>query len=127
MGGQGRSTRAEGARKTVHRRMLRLVCSLPFVACPFFAVGCAAFWDDVTSKDFEFKSLYTKPNPLVVLNESNDGDKRAKALRALREPSQYKGSAEDQEMVVKILTTAAVSEHTALARMAAIQSLSRAK
>src|SRR5205807_357184 len=69
----------------------------------------------------------TKPNPFVVLNESTDGTKRAKALQALHEPSQHGGSPADQETVVKILTTAAVSEHTAVARMAAIEALGRFK
>jgi HEAT repeat protein len=107
--------------------MLRRAGPLMFILCPFLSLGCAGFWDDITSTDFEFKSLYAKPNPLVVLRESTDGDKRAKALRALQEPSQHKGTPQDQELVVKVLSTAAVSEHTALARMAAIQSLSKFK
>ena len=32
--------------------------------------GCAAFWDDVTSKDFKFKELYAKPDPMEVLRTS---------------------------------------------------------
>ena len=26
--------------------------------------GCANFWDEVTSRDFEVKALFVKPNPL---------------------------------------------------------------
>jgi HEAT repeat protein len=97
------------------------------LSTPLGCLGCAGFWDDVTDRNFEFSSLYTKPNPFVVLNESNDGTKRAKALRALHEPEQNGGSPADQETVVKILTTAAVSEHTAVARMAAIEALGKFK
>jgi hypothetical protein len=90
-------------------------------------LGCANFWDDITDRGFEFGSMFTKPNPFVVLNESTDGSKRAKALQALHEPNQYGGSQADQEVVMKILTTAAISEHTAVARMAAIESLGKFK
>lgn len=89
--------------------------------------GCAGFWDEVTSRDFDYRSLYRKPDPLVVLRDSQDGDKRAKALRALREPKQNGGSDQEQDMVVKLLTTAVVSEKHALCRLAAIQSLGRFK
>jgi HEAT repeat protein len=89
--------------------------------------GCSGFWDEVTSRDFEVHALFVKPNPLVVLKESNDGDARAKALRALREPQQYGGTKEEQEAVVRILTTAAVTERQPLCRLAAIQSLGNFK
>ena len=46
--------------------------------------GCAGFWDDVTSRDFAFKKMFVRPEPLEVLKDSHDGDERAKALRALR-------------------------------------------
>jgi HEAT repeat protein len=89
--------------------------------------GCTGFWDEVTSRNFEFKHLYSKPNPFVVLQNSTDGDERAKALRALREPKQFGGTDQDQEAVVKILVTAASKEKQFLCRVAAIDSLSRFK
>jgi len=107
--------------------LVRSLLLAALVASPLASLGCANFWDEVTDRNFEFNSLWEKPNPFVVLNESQDGTKRAKALQALREPNQYHGSPADQETVVKILTVAAVSEHTAVARMAAIESLSRFK
>ena len=59
--------------------------------------GCANFWDDVTSRDFKIKSLWEpRPNPMVVLRDSTDGDERAKALRALQEPKQHGGSDTDE-------------------------------
>lgn len=85
--------------------------------------GCANFWDNVTSRDFSVNSFFTKPNPLLVLRDSNDGDKRAQALRALHEPKQNGGTDQEQEMVVKVLTTAATSEKQPLCRLAAIQAL----
>jgi len=86
--------------------------------------GCANFWDDVTSHDFTVKGMFQPaPNPLVVLRDSNDGDKRAKALLALREPRQHGGSAQDQDAVLQILATAASNERQPLCRLAAIESL----
>src|SRR5262245_33320387 len=87
--------------------------------------GCAGFWDDVTSRDFRVKNLWTREDPLAVLKDSTDGDKRARALRQLREPKQQGGSDQEQDVVVKILTTAATSEKQALCRMAAISALRR--
>jgi HEAT repeat protein len=89
--------------------------------------GCANFWDDVTSRDFSFKGYFEKPNPLVVLRDSSDGDQRARALRALHEPQQYGGSKEDQDAILKILVTAASAEKQPLCRLAAIQSLGQFK
>jgi hypothetical protein len=87
--------------------------------------GCAGFWDEVTSRDFKFQDLYTKPNPLQVLKDSNDGDHRARALRALQEPKQNGGSQQEQDAVLKILVTAASAESQFLCRVAAVQSLGR--
>jgi HEAT repeat protein len=89
--------------------------------------GCANFWDDVTSRDFTVKGIFTPPNPFLVLRDSQDGDKRARALRSLREPKEKGGTDQDQEAVVKILTAAAASEKQPLCRLAAIQALSTFK
>lgn len=89
--------------------------------------GCAGFWDDVTSRNFHVQSLFVKSDPLVVLRDSNDGDERAKALRALQEPKQNGGTDEEQNALVQILTTAAVNERQPLCRLAAIQTLGRFK
>jgi hypothetical protein len=84
--------------------------------------GCAT-WDDVTSRDFSLHAYFHKPDPLVVLRDSTDGDKRHDALLALREPMQFGGTQEQQEMVVQVLTAAATSDRSALCRQAAIQAL----
>jgi len=117
----------QGSRDRLVARSVRYLLLAGVLATPLLSLGCADFWDEITDRNFEFKSLYVKPNPFLVLNESQDGTKRAKALRALHEPSQNGGSLADQETVLKLLTTAAVSEHTAVARMAAIESLGRFK
>src|SRR5262249_33427990 len=67
--------------------------------------GCAGFGDEVTSRNFHVQALFVKPDPLVVLRDSSDGDERAKALRALQEPKQNGGTDEEQDALVKILTT----------------------
>lgn len=100
---------------------------LVVVALGPFLGGCANFWDDVTSRDFTVNSFFAKPNPLLVLRDSTDGDKRARALRALHEPKQNGGTDQDQDMVVRVLTTAATSEKQPLCRLAAIQALGRFK
>jgi hypothetical protein len=86
--------------------------------------GCATFWDEVSSKDFHFKEVFAKaPDPLEVIQKSPDGDRRAKALRTLREPSQHGGSQQEQDTVVQVLVSRAASDPQALCRLAAISSL----
>jgi PBS lyase HEAT-like repeat len=102
--------------------------TLPLLAitllAPFGLCGCAPFWDDVTSRDFEIRSLWAdKPDPLVVLHDSNDGDKRAQALRAMLEPAQFGEPKEKQDAYVEALCKAAHSERTSLCRLAAIATL----
>ena len=109
------------------RRRGRLSCRgtgllglLSFALC-LSSCGCAGFWDDVTSRDFSLNTFFNKPNPLVVLHDSTDGDQRARALKALREPRQYGGTDLGQNAVVKILVAAASTEKQPLCRLAAIQ------
>jgi hypothetical protein len=89
--------------------------------------GCASFWDDVTSRDFKFKTLFVAPDPMVVLQTSNDGDHRAKALGALKEPILHGGTQADQDEAIKILTAAAVSDKQPICRLQAMQTLGRFK
>ncbi len=89
----------------------------------FSLSGCAYFWDDVTSRDFHFSDLTGRTNPFLVLRDSEDGYRRARALRALEEPKQHGGSDRDQDAVVNILTAAATTERQPLCRLAAIEAL----
>ena len=86
--------------------------------------GCANFWDEVTSRDFHFKDVFAaRPDPLWVIRNSPDGDKRAKALRALQEPLAHGGTPDQQEVVVQVLLYGASKDTQPLCRLAAIQSL----
>lgn len=90
--------------------------------------GCAGFWDDVTSRDFKFKEMFRPPpDPLWVIRNTNNGDKRCKAIRALREPLQNGGTQQDQDTIVQVLTWCAVSDPQPLCRMAAIDVLQHFK
>jgi hypothetical protein len=85
--------------------------------------GCAGFWDEVTSRDFKMKNLFSKPDPLVTLRDSSDGYRRCQALAQLQEPLQNGGDQEKQEFYVQILTEAATKDPDPLCRLGAIRSL----
>jgi hypothetical protein len=122
-----RTNQADGeAQRTSRLRQWAGLAGLLF-ALAWGTSGCANFWDDVTSKDFDVKNLFVTPNPLEVLDKTADGNKRAAALRELREPNQFGGKPQEQELCVKILTTAAVSDRQALCRLAAIKTLGNYK
>lgn len=90
--------------------------------------GCAGptVWDDVTSRDFKFKSVFTaSPDPLAVLRDNPDGDARAKALASIKEPRANGGGDAQQDEVVGLLTRTAVGDPQPLCRGAAIRSLGR--
>jgi hypothetical protein len=90
-------------------------------------IGCGTFLDEVSSNEFWKRSWFHPPPPLEVLRSDNDGDHRARALRALTEPKEHGGSDQDQDMIIKILTTAAANERQALCRLAAVETLSHFK
>ena len=96
------------------------------------SMGCASFWDSVTSRKFRsklvsepVKTLLVTPEPLSVLQSSDDAEERAAALRALREPSQQGADSEEQRRVMQLLTKAATGDKHALCRIAAVQALGR--
>src|SRR5262245_51559061 len=62
--------------------------------------GCATMWDDVTSRDFHVRSMWERTDPMTVLRESTDGDKRAKAMRELKEPRANGGNDVEQDRVM---------------------------
>jgi hypothetical protein len=74
------------------------------------ACGCASFWEEVTSREFEMRHLWTRPEPLVVLRDSTDLARKAQALTELREPLTHGGTQEQQELYLQILTRAALNE-----------------
>ncbi len=100
-------------------RRLRVVA----VACCSLS-GCAGFWEDVTSRDFKFQEMFRPPpDPLWVLRNSEDGDKKRKALLALKEPLQNGGTRQQQEVVIKLLVDSALNDPQPLCRLAAIATL----
>ena len=105
-----------------HSRLLRP--GLCIVAAAFCAAGCATFWDDVTSRNCDYKALFIKPDPREVLATSNDGAKRGRALGELREPGI---GAPEQDKYMEILTTAALRDREPLCRLGAVRALSRSK
>jgi hypothetical protein len=85
--------------------------------------GCAGWWDEVSSRDFRVQQIWEKaPDPMTLV-KSPDGDKRAKGLRALKEPLQSGGSQQDQDAVVGVLVAGATTDPQAWCRQAAIDAL----
>jgi HEAT repeat protein len=70
---------------------------------------------------------FDRTDPLVVIRDSTDGDRRARALRSLEEPLTHGGDQRQQDVVVAVLVHSATSEPQALCRMAAIDALRRFK
>ncbi len=89
--------------------------------------GCAGLWDEVTSKNFTVKSIFVKPDPIVVLKESTDGDDRAKAIRRVKEPKVHGGTEEQQKLVMDLLIQTATSDRQPLCRLAAVERLGHFK
>ena len=113
----------DAQRNRLRRARARGVVSIAFAALCFGPAGCAGTWDEVWSRDFSVKEWWTPTDPLVVLAKDSDGDHRARALKALKEPKFNQGNDKDQDAVVQILVTAAATERAALCRLAAIETL----
>jgi HEAT repeat protein len=107
--------------------MRRLYLLLACVALALPVGGCASFWDEALSRERDLHGYFTPPDPLIVIRDSTDGERRAKALASLREPAQRGGNPQDQEAYVQILTTAATTDRDPLCRLGAIQALGRFK
>lgn len=74
------------------------------------ACGCAGFWEEVSSREFAFKNLWSQPEPLVVLRDSSDYHRKGQALARLREPLRNGGTQQEQDLYLQILSRAAVNE-----------------
>ncbi len=86
--------------------------------------GCAGWVDEITSREFHFKQMFEKaPDPLQVAQSTTDGDKKAKALRALKEPLASGGSQQEQDVVVGLLVNTATNDPQPWCRLAAIDTL----
>jgi hypothetical protein len=75
--------------------------------------GCAQYWDDVTSRPFQFKHIFVSdhPDPMAVLSDSkSNSNQRARALASLKEPKENGGKEEEQKTVLAILGIAATGD-----------------
>jgi HEAT repeat protein len=73
------------------------------------------------------KAMFTREDPLVVLRDSDDGTKRARALEVLEEPLAKGGTQQEQEVYIKVLTSTALTDRDPLCRLAALRALGRFK
>lgn len=107
--------------QTGARVVARLLSGL-LVSGTLTLAGCG-FWDEFRSRDYSVKAFFVKENPLIVLRDSTDGTKRARAYAELREPKLNGGTQEDQDTVVRILVAAVSTEPQAWCRLKAIEAL----
>ena len=105
----------------------RLHAVLPATMLALSAGGCASFWDEAFSRERDLHGYFNPPDAMTVIRESTDGERRAKAMASLREPTQHGGSAQDQEVCIQILTTAARADRDPLCRLGALQALAHFK
>jgi hypothetical protein len=102
----------------------RLIAVIALTAA---GAGCASTWETVSSRRFRekpFQTMFGSEDPLTVLRESPDGDARARAMRALKEPAED-GRPEAQDEVIQVLEEAATADPHPWVRMAAIDALGR--
>lgn len=74
------------------------------------ACGCASFWSEITSRERDMTFVWGNPDPLVVLRDNTDNQRKAEALARLREPKQNGGTQEQQDLYLQILARAALNE-----------------
>jgi hypothetical protein len=100
------------------------------------ACGCAAFWSEISSRERDMSYVWSKPDPLVVLRDSTDYQRKAEALARLHEPRRNGGTQEQQDVYLQILERAAVNDEAGrpealsrdpLCRMSAIRMLGEYK
>jgi hypothetical protein len=91
--------------------------------------GCAEFRDRISSRRFReapVKTLFPSDEPMTVLRDpDSEGDRRVRALRALKEPVLNGGSETDQAEILQILSQTATTDRSGLCRLTAIETLSR--
>ena len=110
------------------RPTLRRLPALLLPALLLVAVnGCAAFWDEAFSRERDLHGYFKPPDPLVVIRDSTDGERRGKAMASLQEPLRNGGTQKDQDIYLQILVTAAQTDRDPFCRLGAIQGLSHFK
>jgi hypothetical protein len=108
--------------------------TIAIAAVSLLPVGCAGAWDTLTSRSFRDKPFKTfnkevisPEDPMLVLRADppRTGDERAKAMNRLKEPLRNKGTQEDQDQIIDILSRTATSDNSPVLRYAAISALGR--
>jgi HEAT repeat protein len=111
--------RHDPARRGVRARARSLTCLL--IPWTLVAGGCG-FWDDFRTRDYSVKSYFVKQDPLAGL-QSNEGDKRGRALSLMAEPLQHGGTQREQDFYVQTLADAALKDPESWCRTQAIRTL----
>ena len=91
------------------------------------ATGCANTIDVATSHDFRtkpFDTMFHREDPLATLRTSPEGDKRAKAMRAIADGGTPR-SPDEYEEIMRYLTQAATTDASPVVRVAAIDALGK--
>lgn len=107
--------------------------TIAVAAAALLPIGCASMWDAVTSRKFRSAPLKTvghviaPEDPVAVLRADppRSGDDRAKAMHRLKEPAADKGTQDDQDRMMDVLTAAAAADPSPVVRFAAIEALGR--
>jgi hypothetical protein len=117
--------------------VLRLLSMTGAAIVALGLTGCSDTWETVTSHRFRdgllehpyatVKGYYIPEDPMEVLRTDppRDGDEIASAMRRLKEPLLNRGTQEDQDIIVNMLSKAACSDHSPVIRMEAIKALGR--
>ena len=90
--------------------------------------GCASTWDTVTSRRFRdkpFEVMFTREDPMTVLRSNPDGEARARAMLALKEPAANGQGEAVQDEALQLLHTAATTDKSPWVRIAAIEALGK--
>jgi hypothetical protein len=91
------------------------------------ALGCASTWDEITSRERDYREIvWARPDPLEMI-KSTDGERRGKALARLPEPASNGGTAQEQEFYLDLLRKAALQDREPMCRLGAIRALSTFK
>ncbi len=94
------------------------------LALAALSAGCNGVWDDVTSREFwSAEGWKADPEPLVVLRDSRDGDKRHRALLRLGEIDPKTLPQDEADAILQVLVNAVGSERQVWARLAAVKAL----
>src|SRR4051812_40810680 len=105
---------------------MRRICNLLAAGwCCAALGGCAGFWDEVTSRDFDIRTTISPPDPMTVLRTGTDVDAGARTMGRLEDPRLHGGNEEQQAEVVRLLSEAAIGDPQPICRMAAISTLGR--